>query len=101
MVGGLTKAQGWAIQKAHRQQRWRGLFKKHGGTFHGPHVEHASCEEQAFWRFVEAVAEEAARNTEDTILALQEMGELKLGERLSAGKRRSRAALEAMERRKG
>lgn len=29
----------------------RHLFKRHGGDFHGPHVEHANIEEQAFYRF--------------------------------------------------
>ena len=32
------------------------LLQKHGGRFHGPHVEHLSMEEQAFWRFLEEYA---------------------------------------------
>ena len=35
----------------------REMLRQHGGRFHGPHVEHLSMEEQAFWRFMDEVVE--------------------------------------------
>jgi hypothetical protein len=42
------------------RERLLALYKAHGGKFHGPHVEHASIEEEAFWRFVAAVHADGA-----------------------------------------
>lgn len=36
------------------------LFKKHGGAFHGLHVEHASIEEEAFYQFAAALIKATA-----------------------------------------
>jgi len=37
------------------QQLLQDLFVEHGGTFHGPRVEHAHIEVRAFYRFLAAV----------------------------------------------
>lgn len=34
------------------RERIRAFVKKHGGSFHGPNIEHLSMEEQAFYRMM-------------------------------------------------
>lgn len=35
------------------------LWKKHGGSQHGPHVEHYTIEELAFYRFADELVQKA------------------------------------------
>jgi len=42
-----------ARENAARYRRVRELVKKHGGGFHGPHVEHVSMSEAAFIEMIE------------------------------------------------
>ena len=37
----------------------KALWKEHGGGFHGPIVEQAHCEQQAFYRFCDALSSAA------------------------------------------
>ena len=44
-----------------RDDAIRALIAKHGGGFHGPHVEHLSMEERAFWRMIHEALDVAER----------------------------------------
>jgi hypothetical protein len=58
----------------------KALWKKHGGKFHGPNVEHAYCEEQAFYRFCKELAAWNARPADDVVEAWSIIDQLRANE---------------------